>query len=475
VDDVSSISAKKDPKKSVENSPDISSSRIPAQVEDDDLRKAAKWIAKHTSMFFAGVTDSLSFHRTIPILLNDNISARLTAQILTTNGVLLLGSIFLYNRAIEPLLVYMKQKFDPDVMNEQTLNDEDTSSDQALWILYQFLWLLPICLLCYGCSMAWYQDLADNTYKYLRGVPKSASLTKSVGNALYGTLVWASAFLQVKLLTGLAPYVLSQIKHGTELFFLGASMASNESAATEAARLAAMGGKLSAEAAGAELSKKFSSGMTQGFQHAVLLWIEGANKCACIAGLCLLCLMYGWYGYDPKWIASGLDPDQRFGILERHWAYFVGFGCPYVLLGETTTFFVGYGTFLALFPFCILLGSICDYTAPYNKYEGNDSDDGTSADSTNNAATTTGNTSGAYPDIVPFFKPAQSWTLFIIKYVDKTAYQFHQGKTELLKKSKKERNTHSNSMNHEEKIRTASSTSTNNQTTGNKEKIVKRK
>ena len=66
-----------------------------------------------------------------------------------------------------------------------------------------------------------------------------------------------------------------------------------------------------------------------------------------------------------QWIAANVDPDARCGLMERHWAYFMGFGAPYVLLLKNTSFFVGFGTFLALFPFCIMLGSLSSYSAPY--------------------------------------------------------------------------------------------------------------
>jgi hypothetical protein len=60
-----------------------------------------------------------------------------------------------------------------------------------------------------------------------------------------------------------------------------------------------------------------------------------------------------------------VDTDVRLAIIERHWAYFFGFGLPYVLMLRYTSFFVGYGLFLALFPFCIMMGSLSDYSAPY--------------------------------------------------------------------------------------------------------------
>jgi hypothetical protein len=64
-------------------------------------------------------------------------------------------------------------------------------------------------------------------------------------------------------------------------------------------------------------------------------------------------------------ISTDIDPDARLCILENYWAYFLGFGLPYFLLFKFTPFFIGYGFYLALFPFCIMLGSICDYKAAF--------------------------------------------------------------------------------------------------------------
>ena len=66
------------------------------------------------------------------------------------------------------------------------------------------------------------------------------------------------------------------------------------------------------------------------------------------------------YGFDPSWISADVDPDERCRIMEKNWTYFVGFGLPYVIILKNSSFFFGYGVFLALFPFCIMLGSVTD-------------------------------------------------------------------------------------------------------------------
>lgn len=334
-----------------------------------------EWLTANISVFIVGIVDTLSLHKTLPILVNDRASALLTLQILGTNTALLLGSIYFYHKGVGPLL---------DYINTSTVNSDaellqDSYNDKLVWVLYQSLWLLPICGLCYGCSMAWYQDLADSTFRYLKGVPKSTPLTKSVGNALYGTLVWLSAFVQVKLLVALAPMAFAQVEVAVELFFLGLTSASGSAT---------------------------SSQVVLGMKHGILSWLRLASFGTRLVGLALMCLMYGWYGFDPKWIASGLDPDERFGILERHWAYFIGFGFPYVVLMENTSFFVGYGVFLALFPFCIMLGSVSNYSDPYKQHMPVDS-----------------KTLDMKSNTLPVFKAAQNWTLLAIKYIDQKSYE----------------------------------------------------
>lgn len=343
-------------------------------VKSVDLKdKLSAWLTVNGNAFCAGIIDTFSIHRTIPILVNDMTSARLTAQILGTNAALLLGSIYFYSKGLGPLLDYMKTNIGDEV-------PAVSYADQLGWVMYQALWLVPILGLCYGCSTAWYQDLSDSTYRHLLGVPKSTPLTKSVGQALYGTLVWASAFVQVKLLAMIGPMIFAQISSAVDLFFLG----------------------LTSSSAGAPTTLYVS--ILTGLKEGLKMWIRTASFASRYVGLALLCLMYGWYGFDPKWISSGLDPDARFAIMERHWAYFMGFGFPYVFLMENTSFFVGYGVFLACFPFCIMLGSVCDYTLPYKAY----ADSKMPVNTQNNA--------------LPMFRPAQRWTLWAIKYIDKQAY-----------------------------------------------------
>lgn len=103
------------------------------------------------------------------------------------------------------------------------------------------------------------------------------------------------------------------------------------------------------------------------------------------------------YDCCDNWLArsaSGLDPDARLLIIEQNWAYFVGFGCPSVLLLRSTSFFMGYGIYLALFPVCIILGGLSDHSF-------------------------TSKSLGFHHSSVPLFHFARQWTLSLLKIASK--------------------------------------------------------
>eukprot|EP01038_Epipyxis_sp_PR26KG_P007875 gene7875-10690_t len=293
-------------------------------------------LSAQSNIFMIGLLDSLSIHRTLPILVNNGQIAKLTFLILGANTFLLLGSIFVFHRGINPIFDLINSPPQDEVLAsittaaiDQLDGTSQSSSVKMLWILYQSFWLYPICILCYVCSMFWYQDLADLVHKHLMRDPNKTPLAKSVGGAMYGTLVWLFLFIQVQLLTVASPILFNHAISILDIFFRGLQADDVNSYVINAV------GKY-----GGLYILQFFALVTQLF------------------GLTMMSLLYGWYGFDPEWISSGMGPDQRFRILEKHWAYFVGFGFPYVVLMKTTSFFVGYGSFLALFPFCIMLGSI---------------------------------------------------------------------------------------------------------------------
>ena len=75
-----------------------------------------------------------------------------------------------------------------------------------------------------------------------------------------------------------------------------------------------------------------------------------------------MAILYGWYGFDYHWALDGDLGKKRFERVEVYWAYFLGFGLPYLLIVRSTSFLVGYGIYLILFPFTIVLCVDADCT-----------------------------------------------------------------------------------------------------------------
>ena len=228
--------------------------------------------------------------------------------------------------------------------------------------------------MCYSCSVIWYQNLADGMHK-IKKVTTTTPLAKAFVNGTYSSVAWICLFLQVQLLGTVIPLILTKL---LPYMIAPASFISPED---------------SGNIQNSEIGRQWSVG---GLQYSSVEFImSGAIVVSQGMGLFLLSIMYGWYGFDPHWIAANIDPDTRFGIIEKRWAYFLGFGAPYVLLIKLTSFFVGYGWFLALFPFCIMLGGTSDYTKPYSTAD------------------------HPLPSL-RIFKTAQTWTLVALKLAGNT-------------------------------------------------------
>ena len=343
-------------------------------------------IAAQLNIIFAGFLDSLSVHKTFPLLVNNGEISWLTFKIFAANSFLLVGSVVLYNEAILPGLAHLRSSIVP----EDILLSNSSSQEQAniTRVMFYSFFVTPIYLICFSCSAVWYQSLADNMYKAKKDV-KSTPLVKAVVDSTYATVAWLALFIQVQLLSTIVPMFLS--------YFL--SLLTSRTLFAEMIALLEFN------------HLYFSTGVLKGLLRFSSIFI--LSTCILLfrlLGLFLMSVLYGWYGFDPHWIATNVNPDYRFGIIEKHWAYFLGFGSPYVVLVKSTSFFVGYGWFLALFPFCIMLGGICDYSLPYKKQ-------------------------ALSLQPIRIFKIAQTWTLMALQIIGKKAFLTSKPAKNIEKKS----------------------------------------
>ncbi|CAM9473077.1 unnamed protein product, partial [Ectocarpus fasciculatus] len=236
-----------------------------------------------------GFTDSVSLHRSIPVLSRDKAILTALAKCLAVNTILLLGSLYAHDSVFLPATAIISDFMsngDPDV--GAGVYD---FSGQCLTVIYTSCWVVPIWGLCYLLSLQWYQDIAQELAQR-----KNSASGKSKPKIDIKNQIVKECYVFV---AAVAAATLSCIR-----------MVSNS--------------------------------------------VRYASR-AC--GFILQSVCYGWYGFDYHWSAAGDDYKLRFKRVEDHWAYFVGYGLPYVLVISQSTFFVGFGIYLILFPIALILSA----------------------------------------------------------------------------------------------------------------------
>lgn len=275
----------------------------------------------------AAIADSLSIHKSFRILSKSNQIAQTTGLTVVANGVLLLGSIALFHKGINPLINYIKSSDSDDIIE----NNSSALFDFSVYSFYHVLWILPMWILCYSVSTVWYQEIANLTYRLSKGSPHQTSPKSDVANIIYGVIVWICVLSQTLIIDVVIPSILAGVSEFIERNF----------------------------------PLLFGSIVTKLFFLYPLRSIRYICK---FTGASLMSITYGWYGFDLLWISDGMDPDQKFAIVETYWLYFLGFGMPYMVLMKSSSFFAGYGLYLLLYPFKIMISSSCDFEAIYKKY-----------------------------------------------------------------------------------------------------------
>jgi len=357
------------------------------------------------TLFVTGFTDSLKVYRTFPLMATNTVLATTTFKIIGANTVLLLGSIVLFHKAITPGLAYLQGSMasSVDLLGE---GQQQQAQSGVIVALFYALFVVPIYVLCYSSSMVWYQALADEMYQSRKRADQadpSVPRLKGLVDGTYATVAWFCLFGQLQLLSIVVPMLLSHLHAFLSVVVVDAPAASS-AASLPSAVLRALEVGLPA------------------LKATLLTTVTNAAALSHALGWFLMSIMYGWYAFDNHWSTSGVDPDARFKIMEAHWAYFTGFGFPYTLLVKGTSFFVGYGGYLALFPFCIMLGGVSDYEEPYKALQAAEAPSpapaskakGKSKSEKGKAAASKPAATSHVLAPLPVFKLAQIWTLAVL-------------------------------------------------------------
>ena len=132
---------------------------------------------------------------------------------------------------------------------------QSTYTENIAFSLYHANWLIPLCFLCYISSIFWYQELADNIYRFLKQLPPDTPIKKTLSSQTFAIVVWLMTFLQLQLLINILPlfinYIISQLTSSFMIYVFGI----------------------------------------------ISILIQ-------IVGFIMNCCMYGWYGFDPYWYAT---------------------------------------------------------------------------------------------------------------------------------------------------------------------------
>ena len=308
------------------------------------------------SVVLSSLLDSLSFHKALPFLVNSSTIATDFTQVqypssslppipltclqcILANGFLLLGSLFFFHRGIIPFTNYLRNEIESEIPP----NDYQTLlslTDFSIWSFYHTLWIFPIWIICYLSSLGWYQSIASSSYQLQHGMPKARPLKQTIIQTIYGTLVWLLTYLQAMAFYKLIPFLI-QLAISFVDFSLGQSPDSSSFFLFTFIRYTLTG---------------------------PLLLISSLST---FLGFLMVSILYGWYPYDMIWLSNPSSTsgsastssslNHFFNRVEVYWLYFLGYGLPYALLFRYSSFFVGYGVYLMVFPLSIMMSCVSDF------------------------------------------------------------------------------------------------------------------
>ncbi|KAK8950980.1 hypothetical protein KSP39_PZI003531 [Platanthera zijinensis] len=274
----------------------------------DGLSLAAR---RSVVLWLAGFREACCVHRVFIFCLSSKALAIRTGQCFLLNGLIFLGSLFMFNTVVMPTLSWILPSECAEFGSEQIC---ETGKAQALYSFTRFVlvelfyvfWFYPLYGFSIILSTFWYNDIARHAFEVLRrtglrltevsgekALPEnqhSLHLSKpgglegvmlGIGEQVYSFLLLTFFFVEV-VATMFIPYI------GTSISFV------------------------------------------------------------------LNAWMYAYYCFEYKWNLSELSLDKRLAFFESNWAFFAGFGSPCVLAIFFFSRLVSYGVMAILFPLFVL-------------------------------------------------------------------------------------------------------------------------
>ena len=235
------------------------------------------------NVILAGIKDSLSYHKTIPLLANSQPIWQITISLVAANVVVYIGGSLIYTHGSLLHVLYFYEFF---IMNYTVLfklgiahivsflsGNMSFSSLYAKTLiktLYHANWLIPISCLCYISNLSSYQSLSDYIYKYINNLPKDHVIPKvhqkEISHSAYGFIVWFVCYIQMQLLLTIVPVTISYI---ASCFVLQPSTITN----------------------------------TPGLPNITVMYLifQTFSLFSKLIGIFISCILFSMYGFEPFW------------------------------------------------------------------------------------------------------------------------------------------------------------------------------
>lgn len=120
-------------------------------------------------VWLSGVRDALALHECVYFLVGSEHIRLRTLQCFMLNGVIFLGSILLFNWAVEPALGFLRYLIQDDEPRVVEFVGASFS------FFYKVLWIYPIYVISFILNMMMYQEVADSAMALLRQEPTRAT------------------------------------------------------------------------------------------------------------------------------------------------------------------------------------------------------------------------------------------------------------------------------------------------------------
>jgi etoposide-induced 2.4 mRNA len=255
-----------------------------------------------------GFQEALDVRRTYRAIADSTTIRTCVIRCTLLNGVLLMGSVVLFEYVIRPLVA--AARLSPDDMAADWRRDALTA---VFSLLYYVLWIFPWYVLSYIFNAGWYSKIAKRYFELRQPKRAPPDAMSSSGSAA------ASASL--------------------------AQSSGPESAGSAWESVLASLLELQRNAAEAVYTIFLFLGM--GIQCSLVGYLP-------LLGAPLQIAMFAWlsafYCFDYRWRFGGFNIEQRKQAFASDWAFFLGFGLPITLASHFLPFFISYGIYAVVFP-----------------------------------------------------------------------------------------------------------------------------